>query len=94
VALGPRLNLVIIDVEGDTPVVRGYFRGHPPPEGARVALGDGAGTLERRWGADRLPTLFFIDRGAVVRHINRGHGAGFRARAARWLGSMLAPAPG
>jgi hypothetical protein len=54
-----------------------------------VAL-DRAGELERAFGADRLPTTFFLDTDAIIRHINRGHGAGFRARATRWLGELIA----
>jgi thiol-disulfide isomerase/thioredoxin len=83
------VQVVIVAVEGDTPAVRGYFQTHRLAEGAIVALATGApGELERRWGADRLPTSFFVDGALVVRHINRGHGPGFRARAARWLALM------
>jgi cytochrome c biogenesis protein CcmG/thiol:disulfide interchange protein DsbE len=88
-ALGPRVHLVILAVEGDTPVLRAYFQAHPPPEGATVAFA--SADLERRWGADRLPTTFFVDPALVVRHINRGHGPGFRDRATRWLSAMLPP---
>jgi len=93
-ALGPRLEIVIVAVEGDTAAVRAYFAQHRPPDGATVALAIGRGEIERRWGADRLPTSFFVDSGLVVRHINRGHGQGFRARAARWLSAMLEPSHG
>jgi cytochrome c biogenesis protein CcmG, thiol:disulfide interchange protein DsbE len=89
-ALGAHLEIVIVAVEGDTPAVRRYFAEHRPPDGAVVALASGSrGEIERRWSADRLPTSFFVDAGLVVRHINRGHGQGFRARAARWLSAML-----
>jgi thiol-disulfide isomerase/thioredoxin len=92
-AAGLRFRMVIVAVEGDTPVVRAYFREHRPPAGATVALASGGrGAIERRWGADRLPTIFFVDSPLLVRHINRGHGPGFRTRAARWLTAMLGPA--
>jgi cytochrome c biogenesis protein CcmG/thiol:disulfide interchange protein DsbE len=86
----PGMKLLIVAVEGDVPAVRGYFGRHPPPAGATVVLASDA-QIGRRWGADRLPTIFFIDRAATVRHINRGHGPQFRARAARWLQGMSGP---
>ena len=54
-----------------------------------VAL-DGDGELARAFGEDRLPTAFFLDERATIRHINRGHGSGYRTRATRWLSAMLA----
>jgi thiol-disulfide isomerase/thioredoxin len=90
-ALGPRFKIVIVAVEGETAAVRAYFA-QRRIDGATVALAAGShGEIERRWGADRLPTSFFVDSTLVVRHINRGHGQGFRARAARWLSAMLEP---
>jgi hypothetical protein len=35
-----------------------------------------------------------VDAKAIIRHINRGHGSGFRERAARWLSGMLTPSLG
>jgi thiol-disulfide isomerase/thioredoxin len=86
--LGPDLKIVIVAVEGATPAVRAFFAAHPPPPDAVVAL-DVRGETARRWGEDRLPTTFFLDRAAIIRHINRGHGRGYRARASRWLRTML-----
>lgn len=86
--LGPEVKIVIIAVESEIPAVQAYFRERPPPEGAVVAM-DPEGSTARIWGKERLPTSFFVDRGAIIRHINRGHGPGFRARATRWLRRML-----
>ena len=52
------------------------------------------GGLARAFGENRLPTRFFLDDRAIIRHINRGHGSGYRARARRWLTEMLATRPG
>jgi cytochrome c biogenesis protein CcmG, thiol:disulfide interchange protein DsbE len=90
--LGPEMAVVIVAVESDPSALRAYFRGRPAPEGA-IILEDVRGDTARRWGKDRLPTSFVVDRGAVIRHINRGHGPGFRARATRWLRAKLAPPP-
>jgi hypothetical protein len=57
-----------------------------------VVVLDGDGVLARTFGEDRLPTTFFLDAKLIIRHINRGHGSGFRERAARWLSAMLASA--
>jgi thiol-disulfide isomerase/thioredoxin len=85
--LGPRFELMVVAVEGDVLALREFLASHPLPAGATVAL-DRDGTLARTFGEDRLPTTFFLDGKAVIRHINRGHGAGFRARATRWLSPM------
>jgi peroxiredoxin len=87
--LGPRFALMIVAVEGDAPELRAFFVNHPLPAGTTVAL-DRDGALARAFGEDRLPTTFFMDEQAIIRHINRGHGSGFRARSARWLSEMLA----
>jgi len=87
--LGPRFALMIVAVEGDAPELRAFFVNHPLPVGTTVAL-DRDGTLARAFGEDRLPTTFFLDEQAIIRHINRGHGSGFRARSTRWLSDMLA----
>jgi thiol-disulfide isomerase/thioredoxin len=83
---GTRWALVIVVVEGDSPALKDFLSGYPLPTGTTVAL-DGDGALARAFGEDRLPTTFFLDEKATIRHINRGHGAGFRARATRWLGN-------
>ena len=87
--LGPRFELVVVAVEGDLPALRKFLAAHPLPADTTVAL-DGDGTLARAFGEDRLPTTFFLDETATIRHINRGHGPGFRARAKHWLTEMLA----
>ena len=89
--LGPGLAVVIVAVESEPGAIAAGFAAEPPPVGA-IVVRDATGETARRWGQDRLPTSFFLDRAAVVRHINRGHGSGFHARAARWLQGLLAPA--
>jgi cytochrome c biogenesis protein CcmG/thiol:disulfide interchange protein DsbE len=84
------VKVMIVAVQGDIPEVRDYFVRHPPPASATVIF-PAAPDVARRWGADRLPTVFFLDRGLTVRHINRGHGPQFRARAAGWVRAMVSP---
>lgn len=84
--------LVIVAVEGDTPALRQLVAHTAWPARTTVAL-DIDGKLAREWGEDRLPTTFFVDPHLVIRHINRGYGPDFRARASRWLSDMLGPAP-
>ncbi len=88
-SLGQRFDLVVVAVEGDSPALKDYLASHPLPAGTTVAL-DGDGALARAFGADRLPTTFFVDARAIIRHINRGHGSGFRVRSLQWLTDMLA----
>jgi thiol-disulfide isomerase/thioredoxin len=83
------VNLVIVAVDR-APAVRAYFADHP--QDAVVVL-DTKGDTAKRWGETRLPTSFFVDRTSIIRHINRGHGPGYRARATRWLRSMVPPSP-
>ena len=87
---GPRFALMIVAVEGDAPELKAFLIAHPLPVGTTVAL-DRDGALARAFGEDRLPTTFFLDERAIIRHINRGHGSGFRARSTRWLSDMLSP---
>jgi thiol-disulfide isomerase/thioredoxin len=87
--LGPHFNLMVVAVEGDAPALKDFLASHPLPAGTMVAL-DGGGELARALGEDRLPTTFFLDERTTIRHINRGHGSGYRARATRWLSGMLA----
>jgi cytochrome c biogenesis protein CcmG/thiol:disulfide interchange protein DsbE len=86
--LGPDVKMLIVVVESEPRAVREYFSRRAPPPGATL-VHDVRGEAARLWGKDRLPTSFFVDRGGIVRHINRGHGPGFRARAIRWLRAML-----
>jgi cytochrome c biogenesis protein CcmG/thiol:disulfide interchange protein DsbE len=86
--LGPEMKIVIVAAD-DAAAVRKYFAERSPPEGAEVALDPGRSNGPR-WGQDRFPTTFFVDASGVIRHINRGHGPGFRARADGWLRAMLA----
>jgi len=86
--LGERMRVLVVAVDRPDRV-RAFFAAAAPPDGAKVVL-DPEGESMRRWGTDRLPTTFFVDGAGVVRHINRGHGAGFRARATQWLRPMVA----
>jgi thiol-disulfide isomerase/thioredoxin len=88
-SLGPRVRILLIDVEEDPARVRRFLATTPLPEGAQVAL-DRSGAMARRWGQDRFPTTFLVDDKNVIRHINRGWGAGYRDRLGRWLRPMLA----
>lgn len=91
-ALGPRLRFVFVD-GGETPdAVRAYLAGSPPPGGTKVMI-DQNGSIMRRWGARSFPTAFLVDRGGVIRHINRGWGPGYQARMLRWLREMLGDLP-
>jgi thiol-disulfide isomerase/thioredoxin len=87
--LGSHFALLIVAVEGDAPALKNFLASQPLPAGTMVAL-DGDGELARAFGEDRLPTAFFLDERATIRHINRGHGSGYRTRATRWLSAMLA----
>ena len=90
-SLGSHFALMVVATEGDVPAVTDFVAAHPLPAGTVVAL-DADGVLARAFGEDRLPTTFFLDARMIIRHINRGHGSGFRERAARWLSTMLATA--
>jgi Thiol-disulfide isomerase and thioredoxins len=89
---GPRFELMVVAVEGDAPALKDFLASRPLPAGTTVAL-DRDGALARAFGQDRLPTTFFLDERAIIRHINRGHGSGFRARATRWLTDMITMHP-
>lgn len=87
-SLGPRVRILLIDVEEDPARVRRFFATTPLPDGAQVLL-DRSGAVARRWGQDRFPTTFLLDDKNVIRHINRGWGSGYRDRLSRWLRPML-----
>ena len=87
--LGQPFEVVVVAVEGDVPALQEFLANHPLPTGVTVVL-DREGAVARAFGEDRLPTTFFLSEDIVIRHINRGHGAGFRARSTHWLTEMLA----
>lgn len=87
-ALGPRVRIVLVDVGEDRALVRRALDADPPPIGTTVLL-DRDGAAARRWGQERFPTTFLLDELGVIRHINRGWGAGYRERLAGWLRRML-----
>ena len=91
--LGPRVRFVLVD-DGEPPeTVKAFLADNPLPGGAQVTI-DFTGQVMRRWGARTLPTTFLVDRAGLVRHINRGWGAGYRARLLAWLRGMIAGSPG
>lgn len=87
--LPARARLIVVSVGEDAPVVKRFLETHPLPEGAELAL-DRRGATARAWGQDRFPTTFLVDGGGVIRHINRGWGAGYAERMLRWLRPMVA----
>jgi len=88
--LPARARLIVVAVGEDAPTVRRFFEAHPLPAGAELGL-DRRGSVARSWGQDRFPTTFLVDGGGVIRHINRGWGAGYEERLLRWLRPMVAP---
>jgi peroxiredoxin len=90
--LASRFGLMVVSVDSEIQPLKDFIASHPLPAGAILVL-DGDGTLARSFGEDRLPTTFFLDSKMIIRHINRGHGKGFRERATRWLADMLAMHP-
>jgi thiol-disulfide isomerase/thioredoxin len=89
-ALGPQAQVrVVLVAVGESPgAVRRFLREHQIPEGAEVAL-DRSGGTARRWGEEGFPTTFLVDDGGIIRHINRGWGAGYQTRMLKWARSML-----
>ncbi len=85
--LGNRVRVLVIAVD-EPAKVREFLKGHPSLEQVAWAL-DSTGEVARRWGEDRLPTTFFLDKKAIIRRINRGHGDGFRRRATGWLRALV-----
>jgi cytochrome c biogenesis protein CcmG, thiol:disulfide interchange protein DsbE len=88
-APGMQIQVLLVDVGEDPALVRRFLATAALPAEAKVLL-DPGGTTARVWGQDRYPTTFLIDRGGVIRHINRGWGPGYRDRVGRWLRAMLA----
>ena len=85
--LGDRVRVLVIAVD-EPAKVREFLKVHPSLNHVAWAL-DSTGEVARRWGEDRLPTTFFLDKEVIIRHINRGHGDGFRRRATGWLRALL-----
>ena len=56
-------------------------------------LVDPDGAARTAFSPQRYPCTFLVDAGGVVRHINRGFGAGYPARIERWLRALLALPP-
>ncbi len=91
-AIGPRMRFVLVAVGEPPETVRDFLAHNPVPAGTQVTL-DQSGDTMRRWGVRSFPTTFVVDRAGVIRHINRGWGAGYRARLLGWLRAMLGNAP-
>jgi len=83
-AEGGDFAFVLVNLGESPDTVRQWRARARLPDGWLVAL-DPAGVAARRWGARKLPTTFVVDGTGVVRHINRGWGAGYRDRLTRWL---------
>jgi cytochrome c biogenesis protein CcmG/thiol:disulfide interchange protein DsbE len=90
-ALGPRMRFVLVAVGEPPETVRDFLAHNALPGGTQVML-DQSGDTMRRWGARTFPTTFIVDRGGVVRHINRGWGEGYRGRLLGWLRAMVGTA--
>src|SRR5882724_7629886 len=94
--LPSRARLVVVSVAEAPATVKRFLEAHAPPAGVEIAL-DRRGATARAWGQDRFPTTYLVDAGGVIRHINRGWGAGYEERMLRWLRPMVtrgpAPAP-
>ncbi len=88
-ALGTKVKVLVIDVRETPEALRKHLGRRPLPAYAMLAL-DRHGEVARRWGEDRLPTTFLVDELGIIRHINRGHGPGYRVRLTAWLSAMLA----
>jgi cytochrome c biogenesis protein CcmG/thiol:disulfide interchange protein DsbE len=89
---GNQVQLILVDLGERPDVVKRWAATANVPGNTIVAV-DPGGSAARRWGARRLPTTFIVDARGVIRHINRGWGAGYRDRLQRWLGTIQAPAP-
>ena len=83
-----KVAIVVVDVGEAPDDVRRFFAQQRVPEHVAV-VADVDRSRYRAWGATRLPTAFVVDGHGRIRHINRGHGPGFRARLGRWLGRCL-----
>jgi thiol-disulfide isomerase/thioredoxin len=90
--LPTRARLIVVSVGEDAATVRRFLEANPLPAGAELAL-DRRGATARGWGQDRFPTTFLVDGGGVIRHINRGWGAGYEERLLRWLRPMVSKEP-
>jgi thiol-disulfide isomerase/thioredoxin len=91
-ALGPRVHIILVDVGEEAALVRRSLDEDPAPDGTTVLL-DRDGATARLWGQDRFPTTFLLDEGGIIRHINRGWGAGYRDRLTGWLRRLLSGPP-
>lgn len=76
--------LILFNAGQSPETIQSFQKSHKLPEKTQIVR-DLNGSIARRWGSNRLPTTFIVDTSGVIRHINRGHGAGFRTRFERWL---------
>ena len=88
---GSHFKLMIVDVGEDEAVVQTWLSEAALFRTTAITL-DRDRRAYARWGADRLPTIFVLDSGGIIRHINRGHGKGYRARLTMWLRKRMAEA--
>ncbi len=87
---GDRVEFITID-EGDSGAEAAEFL-RSLGVAAQLFL-DRDGGAYRLLGVHRLPTTFIVDGRGIVRRINRGSGAGYEARMARWLTEIVGTAP-
>lgn len=84
-----RFKLVIVDVGENEATVKRWLEKTDLFRNTMVTL-DLNKRAYAQWGADRLPTVFVIDKRGTIRHINRGHGKGYAARLSAWLAKRMA----
>ncbi len=79
--------ILLVSVGEDSAKVRAFLQKRKLHGVVTLAF-DPRAVAARAWGQDRFPTTFLVDGNQIIRHINRGHGRGFRARVERWLQAM------
>lgn len=76
------LVVIVLDGEPEKAAVAHYGR-------AIHWLIDRAGEADSQFDPEVRPCTYLVDKGGIVRHIDRGYGSGYGARVERWLRGML-----